>query len=549
MPEPPVEENPFSFEIKYDSDFINELFRISDEASDEIDDIYPDVIKGKKSTIKKLHRLCKKYPRIPHFKNYLSIAYDRSGNYKKAVELNRELVHQRPDYLFGRINYAEDLIANNQLDEVPALLGEEMHIHKLFPDRDIFHVDEVSKYYGTAIQYLIKADRADEAKLRLDFISEIEPDSPEVERSMFDMIQHNMKKNLDLHQQEKLMERRVECRGYARDLQTDQPPSFTHSEIEELYRHGLDIPEELINTILKLPRETVIPDLERVLEDAICRYEFFYDEASDEVDGWDDDRYEFSVHAILLLTELRSEESLDKILDLLRQGDEFREFWYGDLLEDLFSEPVAILGKENIEAVTNFVKEPDLDAYSRHIGVSALENLVRLDKAQLKEVIERFDDLIQFHLGQLDNDRVIDTTLLSFLVWSCINISAEELLPSIRKLFEHNLIYKTMVGDLQAVEHDIKGEVAGGNDQPRTIFERYEILSTEPFMGAFSPPDDLPDIGGGLNPFSDFTEDDHPFAARSFLQDTEPATNPYKDIGRNDPCPCGSGRKYKKCCL
>jgi uncharacterized protein YecA (UPF0149 family) len=22
-----------------------------------------------------------------------------------------------------------------------------------------------------------------------------------------------------------------------------------------------------------------------------------------------------------------------------------------------------------------------------------------------------------------------------------------------------------------------------------------------------------------------------------------------KDIGRNDPCPCGSGLKYKKCCI
>ena len=21
------------------------------------------------------------------------------------------------------------------------------------------------------------------------------------------------------------------------------------------------------------------------------------------------------------------------------------------------------------------------------------------------------------------------------------------------------------------------------------------------------------------------------------------------DVGRNDPCPCGSGKKYKKCCL
>ena len=24
--------------------------------------------------------------------------------------------------------------------------------------------------------------------------------------------------------------------------------------------------------------------------------------------------------------------------------------------------------------------------------------------------------------------------------------------------------------------------------------------------------------------------------------------NPARDVGRNDPCPCGSGRKYKKCC-
>jgi Protein of unknown function (DUF1186)/SEC-C motif len=27
------------------------------------------------------------------------------------------------------------------------------------------------------------------------------------------------------------------------------------------------------------------------------------------------------------------------------------------------------------------------------------------------------------------------------------------------------------------------------------------------------------------------------------------AVNRYKNVGRNDPCPCGSGRKFKKCCL
>jgi uncharacterized protein YecA (UPF0149 family) len=30
---------------------------------------------------------------------------------------------------------------------------------------------------------------------------------------------------------------------------------------------------------------------------------------------------------------------------------------------------------------------------------------------------------------------------------------------------------------------------------------------------------------------------------------TAPARNPLRGIGRNDPCPCGSDKKYKKCCL
>jgi hypothetical protein len=30
---------------------------------------------------------------------------------------------------------------------------------------------------------------------------------------------------------------------------------------------------------------------------------------------------------------------------------------------------------------------------------------------------------------------------------------------------------------------------------------------------------------------------------------SEPITNAMRGVGRNDPCPCGSGRKYKKCCL
>lgn len=37
-------------------------------------------------------------------------------------------------------------------------------------------------------------------------------------------------------------------------------------------------------------------------------------------------------------------------------------------------------------------------------------------------------------------------------------------------------------------------------------------------------------------------------AARMLQETSEPYENPYRKIGRNDPCPCGSGKKFKKCC-
>lgn len=30
---------------------------------------------------------------------------------------------------------------------------------------------------------------------------------------------------------------------------------------------------------------------------------------------------------------------------------------------------------------------------------------------------------------------------------------------------------------------------------------------------------------------------------------TKTKVREHKKVGRNDPCPCGSGKKYKKCCL
>lgn len=47
----------------------------------------------------------------------------------------------------------------------------------------------------------------------------------------------------------------------------------------------------------------------------------------------------------------------------------------------------------------------------------------------------------------------------------------------------------------------------------------------------------------------DFVDEDEEPAWPGFAQLREPIRNPWRHVGRNDPCPCGSGKKAKKCCL
>ena len=47
--------------------------------------------------------------------------------------------------------------------------------------------------------------------------------------------------------------------------------------------------------------------------------------------------------------------------------------------------------------------------------------------------------------------------------------------------------------------------------------------------------------------FLDFVKDADPEALERFMP-TEPVRRSEPKVGRNDPCPCGSGKKYKKCC-
>ena len=80
----------------------------------------------------------------------------------------------------------------------------------------------------------------------------------------------------------------------------------------------------------------------------------------------------------------------------------------------------------------------------------------------------------------------------------------------------------------------------------------------EALHDALAAPDDLSGFTReGVRPFRTVLEElapppdsTKPAHGTGWDRDTEqPYINPLRGVGRNDPCPCGSGKKYKKCCL
>ena len=65
------------------------------------------------------------------------------------------------------------------------------------------------------------------------------------------------------------------------------------------------------------------------------------------------------------------------------------------------------------------------------------------------------------------------------------------------------------------------------------------------FVSGFEPaqPEDIREVEYLLNPKK------FGFKPRMKRSNQMTIVKDVRDVGRNDPCPCGSGKKYKKCCL
>ena len=147
---------------------------ITPEIRQHLDKTLRRLSKGAKHLDRDLEVIIAKYPEIPQFKNYLSVFYSKNNQPDKALELNSKILKDHPDYLFGKITLALQYLKEKNFFKVTEILGLEMEIKSLYPDRDIFHIEEILSFYMVAVLYFVETDDIESAEMRLKIMSDLD---------------------------------------------------------------------------------------------------------------------------------------------------------------------------------------------------------------------------------------------------------------------------------------------------------------------------------------------------------------------------------------
>lgn len=225
------------------------------------------------------------------------------------------------------------------------------------------------------------------------------------------------------------------------------------------------------------------------------------------------------LQALRVLGALRAEAAIRPVLERLRLVDEKSDDWIGSEV----ATALAQIGPAAAGPAAAFLADEARGLYSRIEAARVLVELAQAWPEQRAACVAAIELQLAAHLVQ-------EPEFNGLLISALIDLSAPEAAPTIERAFAAGRVDDIIVGDLEDVQ------IALGLKLRR---ERPPKPNKMTRMGA-----ELRQALGWPEPAQE-----PGLVAASDRGDAVPA--PYRappKVGRNDPCPCGSGRKYKKCC-
>ncbi|HZT43093.1 MAG TPA: DUF1186 domain-containing protein [Chthonomonadaceae bacterium] len=288
--------------------------------------------------------------------------------------------------------------------------------------------------------------------------------------------------------------------------QPDMPPNFPQHEFPQPYARLLTLGEEAVLA----DYDEIAAELQKgdVRAAAAQLVEMALDKTYYEYEGEDDSRSWTRLHALMVLRRLgeAAQVAIEPLLPLL--GDE--DDWLREEMPYVYAE----MGAPAIEPLTRTLLNPETGTYTRSGAGDSLQEMAEAHPELRDQIVPILEQALMAEKREPE--------LAGFLVCNLMDLGSRESLPLIEQAFQEGRVDEDII-DMSDVE------------------DHFERLEQGP----------LP--GGALFPnWMDETEEEDPeeeIAAAHGMSREEnvPYVAPYK-VGRNDPCPCGSGKKYKKCC-
>lgn len=214
------------------------------------------------------------------------------------------------------------------------------------------------------------------------------------------------------------------------------------------------------------------------------------------------------VHAWRALAQMQATEAVEPLLEFTKLDVD------DDAVAQEFATVFGMIGPAAIAPIAAFLCDRSLPWMAASLATGGLAEVVKYHPECRAECVGRL-------IGLLDRATDRDPTANGFIICSLLELKAVESIDAIREAFRLDAVDISIAGDLEDVEIDL------GLRERRITRRPYYPFASEKFASTST-------------------------SSRPDFADIVPETDDWRrsvKIGRNEPCPCGSGRKYKKCCL
>ena len=232
------------------------------------------------------------------------------------------------------------------------------------------------------------------------------------------------------------------------------------------------------------------------------------------------------IYAMFLLAQFREKRAYPLIVNLFSHPGDTSDNIAGDFVcEDLPRVPASVCHGDTTP-IKQLIENRDADEYVRDAGLRVLLILVLHGKKTREEILKYHKSLFR---GKLERE---PSMVWNGLISCCCDLYPKEVYEDIKKAYEEFLVDPIFItlNDVKDILN--KGEDKMLNRLKDDIHYKFidDTLSEMEWWACFQPEKKVK-----TKPLKS-------------LSTKAKSKKKRKKIGRNDPCPCGSGKKYKKCC-